>query len=93
MKLKTSLAAGAALSFVIFGALTPTAAFAASTVTFSASTICPGESIIVSTNGISDGTVVPLTAPEYAVYASSNQPIPIVLQTNGDSGVFPYGAF
>lgn len=93
MKLKTSLATGAALSFVMFGALAPSAAFAASSITFSASTICPGESILITTNGFSDGTVVPLTAPEYSAISWTNQPIPVVLGTTGDNGVFPYGAF
>lgn len=65
MKLKTSLAAGAALSFVIFGALTPTAAFAASSAAFSVSTICPGDSVTLTVNGISDGSPVVLTDPEY----------------------------
>ena len=65
MKLKTSLAAGAALTCAMIGALTPTAAFADSSAAFSVSTICPGESVTLTINGIADGTAVVLTDPEY----------------------------
>ncbi|CAB4562836.1 unannotated protein [freshwater metagenome] len=65
MKLKTSLAAGAALTCAIIGALTPSAAFADSSASFSQATICPGESVTLTANGISDGSTVFLTNPEY----------------------------
>lgn len=91
MKLKTSLAAGAALTCVTIGALTPSAALADSSVAFSQATICPGESVTLTVNGISDGTVVNLTAPEYAT-AYSTSLAPFSLFTTASTGIFPYGA-
>ncbi len=65
MKLKASPAAGAALTCAMIGALTPTAALADSSAAFSVSTICPGDSVTLTVNGISDGSPVVLTDPEY----------------------------
>jgi LPXTG-motif cell wall-anchored protein len=65
MKLKASLAAGATLTCAMIGALTPSAAFADSSASFSQATICPGESVTLTANGISDGSTVFLTSPEY----------------------------
>jgi LPXTG-motif cell wall-anchored protein len=93
MKLRSLAVAGATTAIVAASALAPSAAFADSRVSFSASTVCPGEFVMVTFDGYTDGTVVPLTAPEYAAVWSSNNPTPVVLETVGYNGLFPYEAF
>jgi LPXTG-motif cell wall-anchored protein len=93
MNLRSLAVAGATTAIVAASALAPSAAFADPRVSFSASTVCPGEFVMLTFDGFTDGTVVPLTAPEYAAVWSSNNPTPYVLETVGYNGSFPYGAF
>lgn len=65
MKISRLAIAGAATALVAGAVIAPSAAFADSSMSWSASTICPGETVTVTVNGISDGQPVLLTAPEY----------------------------
>ena len=67
MKISSLAVGGAVAAVALASALAPTSAFAASTVSFDKTTLCPGETLTVTINGLSDGTVVNLTAPEYAL--------------------------
>ena len=93
MNLRSLAIAGATTAVVASSALAPSAAFADSRVSFSASTVCPGEFVIVTFDGYTNGFVVPLTAPEYGAVWTTDNPIPIVLENEGYNGDFPYEAF
>ena len=73
-----AIATGAAVLFAttIFA---PAPAFATSSVSWSQPTICPGETATVSINGVSDGSVVSFTAPEYFTMFTTSQPTPLFL--------------
>jgi LPXTG-motif cell wall-anchored protein len=65
MKKFKALAVAGATSALLAGAVfAPSAAIADPTVSFSASTVCPGESVTFTVNGVSDGTQVTLDAPQ-----------------------------
>jgi LPXTG-motif cell wall-anchored protein len=65
MKLRSLAVAGVTTAIVAASALAPSAAFADSSAFWSQPTICPGETVTLTVNGISDGQQVTLTAPEY----------------------------
>ena len=65
MKISRLAIVGAATALVAGAVIAPSAAFADSSMSWSVSTICPGETVTVTANGISDGQQVVLTPPEY----------------------------
>jgi len=65
MKISRLAIASAATALVAGAVIVPSAAFADSSMSWSVSTICPGETVTVTVNGISDGQLVALTPPEY----------------------------
>ncbi len=93
MNISSRVAVGTIVSIAAISMLAPTAAFATSSVSWSQATICPGESVTLTVNGLSDGTVVNLTAPEYATVYTTLNPTPFALFPTASTGAFPYGAF
>jgi LPXTG-motif cell wall-anchored protein len=65
MKISRIAIVGAATALVAGAEIAPSAAFADSSMSWSVSTICPGETVTLTANGISDGQLVVLTPPEY----------------------------
>jgi len=65
MKISRLAIVGAATALVAGAVIVPSAAFADSSMSWSVSTICPGETVTLTANGISDGQLVVLTPPEY----------------------------
>ena len=93
MKISRLAIAGAATALVAGAVIAPSAAFASSSISASQSTVCPGEQITFTTNGVSDGTVLPLTAPEYSIQVTSGNPNPANLFPVAFTGPVPFGVF
>ena len=77
MKKFKALAVAGATSALLAGAVfAPSAAIADPTVSFSASTVCPGESVTFTVNGVSDGTQVTLDAPQVFLLTFNGTSLP-----------------
>jgi LPXTG-motif cell wall-anchored protein len=72
MKISRLAIAGAATALVAGAVITPSAAFASSSVSWSQPTICPGETVTLTVNGISDNSSNPITDPDEAMRINGN---------------------
>jgi LPXTG-motif cell wall-anchored protein len=75
-KFKALAVAGAATALLAGAVFVPSAASADPTISFSASTVCPGESVTFTVNGVSDGTEVTLDAPQVFVLTFAGTSLP-----------------
>ncbi len=88
MNLRSLAIAGATTAIVAASALAPTAAFADSSAFWSQPTICPGETVTLTVNGISDGQQVTLTAPEF--FRAQVGTLPPLLNSGVGTGGFTW---
>ncbi len=90
MKISQRAIAAATAIFFASTLFAPTAAFADSSVSWSQTTICPGQTATVTINGVSDGSTVSFTPPEYFTFFSTNQPTPVVLASGFEAKASSY---
>jgi LPXTG-motif cell wall-anchored protein len=81
MNLRSLAIAGATTAVVAASALAPSAAFAVSTVSWSQPPICPGETVTLTVNGVSDNSSNPITDPNET------------MRINGNFGFTPTGPY
>jgi LPXTG-motif cell wall-anchored protein len=75
MKISALAAAGTVAAIAVSAALMPSAAFAEASVSWSQPTICPGETAILTVNGVSDAVVVPMGTNEHGMVNDFFAPI------------------
>jgi LPXTG-motif cell wall-anchored protein len=75
MKISALAAAGTVAAIAVSAALMPSAAFAEASVSWSQPTICPGETAILTVNGVSDAVVVPMGTNEHGMVNDFFSPI------------------
>ena len=91
MKLRSFAVAVATTAIVAGAVIAPTAAFADSSAFWSQPTLCPGETVTLTVNGISDGQQVTLTAPEY--FRQQIGTTPQFLNSSSGTGGFTWDQF